>query len=277
MQKFINFLVSLLSGVLGAVIVVSLFLLLPGGTISDQDADYQPVMTDIGEIYNQSVNSVVTVVNKKNVQVNNSLADWLFGSYDPQDVTVEQGVGSGFVYDKQDGYYYAVTNNHVIEGSDEISVITTESSLRDELIDAEIVGYNPQYDIAVIRFQTNMNMPIMEFADSDEIYPGDNVYAIGSPFGKEFQSSITSGIISAPIRRFTDASGVVFDYIQTDAAINPGNSGGPLIDQHGQVVGMNTLKIAEVASDNMGFAIPSNTIVEIIDQIEENPIYRTSY
>ncbi len=224
--------------------------------------------TTASEIYDSSVDSVVTVVNQQIVPVNNFYA-WLYGEDYDQSYLVESGIGSGFVYRYADGYYYAVTNYHVIDGSDSVAVITTKSANEETSIDAEVVGYTSTYDVAVVRFKTDMNITPLTFADSDNIYPGQEVYAIGSPFGKEFQSSITSGIISGTLRSFTNDQGYDLSYIQSDAAINPGNSGGPLINSDGEVVGMNTLKIADITADNMSFSIPSNSIVQLIEKIED--------
>lgn len=274
MKKLQTFLLITLIGVLLTFLII-------GGVIALNFVNENPlfeepqttnyVQTEASDIYENSVNSVVTVVNKQEKSVNNFF-NWLNGGELNQSYTVEQGIGSGFVYKKEDGYYYAVTNNHVIEGSDEISIITTETAQTNSFVDAELVGYNTDYDVAVVRFESDMDIEPLTFADSDEIYPGQNVYALGSPFGKQFQSSITSGIISAPLRVFTQDNGTELKYIQHDAAINPGNSGGPLINSDGEVIGMNTLKIADVTSDNMGFAIPSNIIVQVIDSIEANSL-----
>ncbi len=277
-----NNLKSLLSGMLGAFIILSIFFVVG---IKYLDNNYSNINNDInnssdnkqstnvGKIYENTVDSVVSVVNMKDIKVSNDMLQKFLEEYYGGN-SVEQGVGSGFVYKKENGYYYAVTNNHVVEGSDEVAIITTDSSKKEgskKLIDAEIVGTNKDYDVAVIKFKTSYNIKPLEFANSDKIFPGQEVYAIGSPYGSDFQGSITKGIISAPIRQmFNKETQKMNKYIQTDAAINPGNSGGPLLNQNGEVVGMDTMKIAESESDNMGFAIPINVVNKVIEEIENN-------
>ena len=265
-----NNLKSLLSGIVGAIIVIFFFFIigLPNPLNSNVNKEVQPVNTadetTIGRIYNDTVDSVISVVNSDNPLIQRYVDSQTNGE------PIKQGVGSGFVYKEADDYYYAVTNNHVVDGSDEIGIITNETSQEDgELIDAELLGSSPNYDVAVIRFKTDEDIKVLEFADSDMIYPGEAVYAIGSPYGTDFQGSITSGIVSAPIRTFENTVGNNMQYIQTDAAINPGNSGGPLLNSDGEVIGMNTLKIAELEADNMGFSIPSNVVKEIVKAIED--------
>lgn len=224
------------------------------------------------DVYENSSNSVITVINKQSLSVNNAILQQYIDSLTDGSL-VESGVGSGFVYKKENGYYYALTNYHVVENSDEVGVLTTQGSKNSTddtaMIDATIVGEDPTYDIAVIKFKTSQNIEPLDFSNSDDITVGQDVYAIGSPYGKEFYGSITSGIISAPIRTVTDDSDTDLKYIQTDASINPGNSGGPLLNSDGQVIGMNSMKIAGSEADNMGFAIPSNVLIEIANNIEE--------
>ncbi len=275
-----NNLKCLLSGMLGAFIVLSIFSIVVLKYLEENNKsinlytakeNYQS--TNVGQIYENTVDSVVSVVNMKDIKVSNDMLQNFLEEYYGSN-SIEQGVGSGFVYKKENGYYYAVTNNHVVESSDEIGVITTNSSKNEgskKLIDAEIVGTNPEYDVAVIKFKTSSEIKPLEFANSDDIFPGQEVYAIGSPYGADFQGSITKGIISAPLRQmFNDQTGTKNSYIQTDAAINPGNSGGPLLNQNGEVIGMDTMKIADSKSDNMGFAIPINVVKEVIKEIEED-------
>lgn len=226
---------------------------------------------DVNQIYQDSVDSVVSVINLQKISTGSSILDQYLQQQQETNESGEQeaGTGSGFVYKKENGYYYAVTNNHVVEDSDDIEIVLNSTDLeKDEPIKAEIIGVDTAYDLAVIKFKSSKDITPLKFSNSDEIYPGQQVMAIGSPYGVDFQGSVTEGIISAPIRTSTDTSGNELSYIQTDTAINPGNSGGPLLNSDGEVVGINSMKIAETSSDNMGFAIPSNTIVEIINQIE---------
>ncbi len=167
----------------------------------------------------------------------------------------QRSLGSGFIID-HDGYI--VTNNHVVEGADKIKVI-----LKDEReFDAVVKGRDPNTDLALIKIESDGNLPVIKFGDSDKIKIGEWVMAIGNPFGLEH--TVTVGIISAKGRVI--GSGPYDDFLQTDASINPGNSGGPLIDMNGRVVGINTAIIA--GGQGIGFAIPVNMAKGIINQLQ---------
>jgi len=164
----------------------------------------------------------------------------------------QQGAGSGVVI-SPDGYI--VTNYHVVEGADRLSV-TLEG---DEEVPAEIVGQDPRTDLAVLKIdRTGLNYAL--FGDSDAVKVGQLAIAIGNPLG-HYERSVTVGVVSGvrPAQYGASNSGRVFTLIQTDASINPGNSGGALLDSAGRVIGINTLKIADATVEGMGFAIPSNT------------------
>ena len=169
----------------------------------------------------------------------------------------QRSVGSGFVIG-QDGYI--VTNNHVIENADKIKVKLKNG----KEFDAELVGRDPNTDIALIRVKPVNGLPVVGLGNSDALKVGQWVVAIGNPFGLEH--TITAGIVSAKGRAI--GSGPYDDYIQTDASINPGNSGGPLINMKGEVVGINTAIIA--SGQGIGFAIPINLAKGIIDQLKES-------
>ncbi len=169
----------------------------------------------------------------------------------------QRSLGSGFLIGK-DGYI--VTNHHVIRDADAIVV-----KLKDgREYDAEIIGTDSSTDLALIRIESERDLPYLELGDSDKIRVGQWVLAIGNPFGLDH--TVTSGIVSAK-GRFIGA-GQYDDFIQTDASINPGNSGGPLLDMEGRVVGINTAIIA--GGDGIGFAIPSSMARTIIDQLRES-------
>ncbi|MEO0465296.1 MAG: Do family serine endopeptidase [Pseudomonadota bacterium] len=170
----------------------------------------------------------------------------------------EGSLGSGFVI-SADGL--VITNNHVIENADEITAVFSDGTE----IEAELVGTDPETDVAVLRLLTSSDMPFVEFADSESAEVGDWVMAIGNPFG--FGGSVSAGIISA---RNRNTGGRYDDFIQTDAAINRGNSGGPLFTLGGEVVGVNTAIISPTGgSVGIGFAIPSNMVRNIADQLIE--------
>jgi serine protease Do len=169
----------------------------------------------------------------------------------------QRSLGSGFIIDR-DGYI--VTNNHVIEGADEIKV----SLANDKEFDAEIVGRDPNTDLALIRIKGASDLTPLKLGDSDKLTVGSWVVAIGSPFG--LQQTVTAGIVSAKGRVI--GSGPYDDFIQTDASINPGNSGGPLLNMNGEVVGINTAIVAQ--GQGIGFAIPINLAQGIIGQLKEH-------
>ncbi len=171
-----------------------------------------------------------------------------------------KGVGSGVIV-SQDGLI--LTNNHVVDGADEVSVRLYDH----REFEAEVVGTDPKTDLAVLRIHAN-NLQPARLGDSDRVEVGDWVLAVGSPFNLE--QTVTSGIISAKGRANVGLA-VYEDYLQTDAAVNPGNSGGPLVDLHGEVIGINTA-IASRSGGNMGigFAIPVNMAREIMNQLVQS-------
>lgn len=170
------------------------------------------------------------------------------------------GQGTGIIINA-DGYI--ATNSHVIGDSKNgytIEVILTDGNT----YDAKVVGFDTRTDLAVIKI-TAENLVPAEFADSDLAVIGEDVIAVGNPGGIEFQNTLTRGVISAKDRTLGLSTQV--KYIQTDAAINPGNSGGPLCNIYGQVIGINSAKIASEDYEGMGFAIPSRTAKEVIDDL----------
>ena len=174
--------------------------------------------------------------------------------------------GSGVVY-TEDGYI--ITNYHVIEealNSSNSAVKVTLSN--NEEYEAKIVGEDETTDIALLKVEAKGLTPAT-FADSDELSVGEYAIAIGNPLGKEFAGSVTVGYISALNRTIT-ADGRTYHVIQTDAAINPGNSGGALVNSKGQVVGINTVKISDESVEGLGFAIPSNYALKIVEELKEN-------
>ncbi len=163
-----------------------------------------------------------------------------------------QSLGSGFVVSK-DGYI--LTNNHVVDGADEITVRFADQ----REMKAKLIGKDKETDIAVIKVN-GKDLPVLELGDSDNIKVGDWVVAIGSPFGLE--QTVTQGIISAKGRNI--GAGAYDDFLQTDAAINPGNSGGPLVDLQGRVVGINTAITSRSGGyEGVGFAIPINMAAKV--------------
>lgn len=260
-----NFLFSLLGGLIGALIIISAAVVIipESGTVETIVTNSDS--SNATEVYNQAVGGVVTVLNYQSQQTLQQFLNGESGSL------VETGIGSGFIYKKENGYYYALTNNHVIADSENIRILANGESVDDDLAEAEVVGSDEVYDVAVIRFKSDKDLTVLTMGDSDQLETGENVYAIGSPYGTDFAGSISSGILSAPVRKFKQYSHS-YQYLQTDTAINPGNSGGPLLNSNGEVIGINSMKIADTEADNMGFAIPINMAMDIAESLENGEI-----
>lgn len=172
---------------------------------------------------------------------------------------LQRSLGTGFII-SPDGYI--VTNNHVVEGADVVRVNLEGTRGKESALPAEIIGTDPETDLALIRVKSDKALPYLSFGDSDQLEVGAWVLAIGNPFG--LGHTVTQGILSAKGR---DIQAGPFDnFLQTDASINPGNSGGPLINMEGQVIGINTAIIA--SGQGIGFAIPSNMARHIVDQLK---------
>ena len=175
-------------------------------------------------------------------------------------VAVGQSVGSGVIF-RSDGYI--VTNNHVISGAKEIIVSLADGrSLKGKLI-----GQDEFTDLAVVKVDED-NLPTAVFGDSDGVVVGEPAIAIGNPMGLEFQGSVTAGVISA-LNRTLDISDKRVKLFQTDAAISPGNSGGALVNADGEVIGINSAKVAASGVEGMGFSIPINTVQTIVNELIE--------
>jgi serine protease Do len=167
-------------------------------------------------------------------------------------------LGSGFIIDEKG---IVITNNHVIQGADDI-IVRVDGNKE---FKAKVIGADPLSDIAVLQLKTKEKFKPVKFGDSDKARIGDWVIAIGNPFG--FGGTVTSGIISA--RNRSIGLSRYEDYIQTDASINSGNSGGPLFDMNGDVIGINTAILGRSGSIGIGFSIPSNNAKLVIDQLIE--------
>jgi serine protease Do len=175
----------------------------------------------------------------------------------PKQQKKSTSLGSGFIID---GKGLVITNNHVIQGADEISVVLQNN----EILKAEVVGRDIKTDIAVLRVKPKTNLPFVKLGNSDKIRVGDWVIAIGNPFG--LGGTVTAGIVSARGRNIN--SGPYDDFIQTDASINRGNSGGPLFNMAGEVIGINTAIFSPSGgSIGIGFSIPSGIANGVIDQL----------
>jgi serine protease Do len=184
-----------------------------------------------------------------------------FGQMQPSKPQIEHGVGSGIII-SPDGYI--LTNNHVVDGAMQIKVTLNDR----RILNAKVVGVDKLNDLAVVKVNAS-NLPTIVWGDSAKLQPGQTVLAFGSPFGY-FQFSVTRGIVSAVNRPnpYSDDARKPGDYIQTDAAINPGNSGGPLVNAHGELIGINTFIISNNGSfAGAGFAIPSQIAHSTAEQL----------
>ena len=175
----------------------------------------------------------------------------------------QQSLGSGFIVDKTG---YILTNRHVIEGADEITV-----SIGRKDYTAKLVGKDARTDVALLKIDAPSDLTVLNLGDSDQTEPGEWVMAIGNPFGLG-GNSVTVGVVSYKGRNMQLQSGTGVDMIQTDASINPGNSGGPLLNTRGEVIGINTLIVTQglPQSAGVGFAVPINAAKEILPQLREH-------
>jgi serine protease Do len=186
---------------------------------------------------------------------------------------VVQAAGTGFIIDKAG---FILTNNHVVEGANKIKV-SLYGEDDDQEYDAKVIGRDPLTDSALIELtqKPDHTLPEIKFGDSAQMQPGDWVMAIGNPFG--LAHTVSVGVISALERPFTVAEGRSAQVLQTDAAINPGNSGGPLLNLRGEVIGINTAIYTDARQQGnigIGFAIPSNTVRELLPQLRLGKIVR---
>lgn len=183
---------------------------------------------------------------------------------------IEAGTGSGVIYKNNDGTAFVVTNHHVIEGADTVEVVLYD----DTHIEAEIVGSDLFSDLAVLRMEGAAVDKVIEIGTSESIKVGEPAIAIGNPLGLYLSSTVTQGVISGTERTIPQdfnqdgRADWQAEVIQTDAAINPGNSGGALINIYGQLIGINSMKINQAAVEGIGFAIPIDHALPIIEELE---------
>ena len=246
----------ILASALGALSVLSARAALP------PFVDNQPVPS-LAPMLERVMPAVVNINSKTRVAVRNPFMDdpffrQFFGMQNMPRERVEQSLGSGVIIDAAKGY--VLTNNHVIEGADDISVTLHDG----RTVQAQLVGTDPETEVAVIKISAQ-NLAALPLADSSKLRVGDFVVALGNPFG--LGQTVTSGIVSALGR--TGLRGLGYqNFIQTDASINPGNSGGALIDLHGELVGINTAIFSPSGGNvGIGFAIPSNLCRDVMRQL----------
>ncbi|MFR0507108.1 S1C family serine protease [Limosilactobacillus reuteri] len=236
---------------------------------------------EASQAYKSVQGAVVSVINKQKVQQSSGTLG-IFGygnssngsssSDSSSDNKLETASeGSGVIYKKSGNSAYVVTNNHVVKGSNALQVILSNG----KKVNADLVGADSATDLAVLKINAANVKTVASFGNSNSIVSGQDVLAIGSPMGSEYANTVTKGIISAKYRTLkAGTDGTLTSVIQTDAAINSGNSGGPLINMAGQVIGINSMKLASDTQgssvEGIGFAIPSNEVVTIINQLIKN-------
>ena len=274
------FLMSLIGAIIGALLVIlaiptlSNYGLLPYsvqpanqvqvqgnnmGTTATQNVSLN-VVTDVTKAVEKAGDAVVGITN---IQTSSF--------WTQEGASQEAGTGSGVIYKKADSKAFIVTNNHVIEGASQLEVTLADGTK----IPARLKGRDPWTDLAVLEVDGSSIHTVAEFGNSDALKSGEPVIAIGNPLGLGFSGSVTSGIISGVERTIpVDINGDGIEdwqveVLQTDAAINPGNSGGALINIAGQVIGINSMKIAQEAVEGMGLSIPINTAIPIIKSLEQ--------
>lgn len=206
-----------------------------------------PVLTP-QEVYNQVTPSVVSVLGREDMY------------------STMASAGTGVIFSSNG---YILTNCHIIAGCSMCRILVTNAHGVDEAYDAKVVGYDEDVDLAVLKVEAE-DLPAAVFGVSDDLRVGDQVYAIGNPLGVELRNTLTDGIISA-IDRDMDVDGVQMTLLQTTAALNSGNSGGPLINEYGQVIGINTIKMMSRYDtiEGLGFAIPSSLALRWVNELIE--------
>lgn len=279
------FLASLIAAILGAFLVIVSFPKLvdlhllpyniqPDNNLQEKADNHANQTAGITKNVQLNVVSGVTqavdkvrgaVVGVSNIQ---STSFW---SDQEQDQEETAGTGSGVIYKKEGGKAYVVTNNHVVEGANKLEVSLADGTK----LPAKLRGADIWSDLAVLEIDGKKVKSVAQFGNSDNLKPGEPVIAIGNPLGPTFSGSVTEGIISGLGRTIPvdlNQDGIVdwqAEVIQTDAAINPGNSGGALVNIEGQVIGINSMKIAQQAVEGIGLAIPINSAKPIIDDLEK--------
>ncbi|CAD2078655.1 hypothetical protein GCM10007275_09040 [Jeotgalicoccus coquinae] len=291
---FKSFLIPLLAGIIGALLVLGAYILFSDNDegagneaeetgeetaseaesnkdlsevkeqLEEENAD--KVITDTTAAIQKAKPAVVSVINMQRIE------SIIPGINNTSDEAEEAGSGSGVIYKTEGDTAYVITNHHVVEGAEEIK-INLESG---DSVDAELVGTDIWTDLAVLSIPSDVVETTIEFGDSSNLLVGEPAIAIGSPLGEIFSGSVSQGIISGLDRSVPvdlDGDGSTdweASVIQTDAAINPGNSGGALIDAKGRLIGINSMKIGIASVEGIGFAIPVDEVEQVAAQLEEN-------
>lgn len=238
-------------------------------------ANKAPVVRDVSAMSKEALKSIVSITNVAVQQVPDFFSFFQGGGVE-REVKMS---GSGVILEKTKDYLYMITNHHVIDGARDLSVTFSD----DKTYAAEVVKYDESNDIAIIRVRikdlsesTLAEIKPIKIGDSNSLEIGESVVAIGNALG--YGQSVTTGVVSAVNRNFAPKESLdTKTYIQTDAAINPGNSGGALLNMKGELVGINTAKIASSSIEGMGYAIPMARVLELIkganiEEFQENAL-----
>lgn len=284
-----GYFISGLSGIIVGALLMWLLLpslvnQLPGGGTSNGAGksnvtqNISLVTSDVTSAVEKVSDAVVGISNYQ--KATNSLNGFWFGQGTPtqegegegEGELTEAGTGSGVIYKIENNEAYIITNYHVIENAEKLEITLSDGSKKE----ATLLGGDIWTDLALIKVKADGIKTVAKFGDSDSLKQGETVIAIGNPLGFDFYGSVTTGVISGKDRVVPvdlDGNGTEdwqSEVLQTDAAINGGNSGGALVNINGDLIGINSMKIADASVEGLGFAIPINTVIPIINQLEES-------
>ena len=272
-QLLLVILISFFSGILGTFTTLQLSQKQNSGTTTTTTVSKAAVKNENSTT--QAVDKVKDAVVSVITYSSNSQNSLITSDETDTDTNAEQvfSEGSGVIYKKEGDTAYIVTNTHVINGAKKVDIRLADGTK----VPGDIVGSDTYSDIAVVKIAADKVTTVAEFGDSNQLTVGETAIAIGSPLGSEYANTVTQGIVSSLNRNVSlkseDGQAISTNAIQTDTAINPGNSGGPLINIQGQVIGITSSKIASnggTSVEGLGFAIPSNDAINIINQLEKN-------
>lgn len=265
----------ILSGIVGGIISAGIVIVLLMGNIIPMQR-INTIETSTPQL-NQPVTTAVSTNNEDTSANITDVSSAVVGIVNMQQQDIwtanqEAGSGSGIIYKKKNGKAYVVTNNHVVNGATTLQVVLNTN----EQIEAKLLGTDALTDLAILEIDSSKVKTVAKLGASKDLKVGETAIAIGNPLGLDFSGSVTRGIISGLNRAVeVDTNGDqqpdwITEVIQTDAAINPGNSGGALVNSKGEVIGINSMKIAREAVEGIGFAIPIDTALPIMEQLEAN-------
>lgn len=243
------------------------------------------VMYGLVQYFPLAITQNVTKLEKDVTVTETGIADAVEKVYDAVSVVTtyknDQAIasGTGFIYQKDKNVYYLLTNYHVIENGNKVTVMFTNK----EIIETDIVGYNKYADIAVLAFESKDDYNVASLGKSEDARIGDTTFAVGAPLDSEYSWTVTRGILSGKDRMVevsidnSVSSDYVMKALQTDAAINAGNSGGPLCNSNGEVIGITSLKLVSDGVEGMGFAIPIEVALKNAEKIMAGKPNETPY